>query len=166
MKRKAIIGMLANGSLRTPELVGNLIASGQAEDMIVVTPAVYASTTQDECSGMDDANNAITGHSMGGGESLIIGQQRPDLFGYVGTMCPAPGVPGNFRWNSEEESPSLMMLTAGGNDTVVYNTPDGYRAAFARNGVPHIWHFVGDGTHGDDGVQAHLYNFVRFIFKA
>ena len=37
-------------------------------------------------------NTAITGFSMGGRESLNIGFSRPDLFGYVGAMCPAPGL--------------------------------------------------------------------------
>lgn len=37
-------------------------------------------------------NTAIMGFSMGGRESLYISMKRPDLFGYVGAVCPAPGV--------------------------------------------------------------------------
>ena len=43
-------------------------------------------------------NTAITGFSMGGRESLFIGITRPDLFSYIGAVCPAPGlveVPGS-----------------------------------------------------------------------
>ena len=29
---------------------------------------------------------------MGGRESLFIGFERPDLFGYIGSVCPAPGL--------------------------------------------------------------------------
>ncbi len=186
-----------NNTMYTRQIIGNAIAEGAAEDMIVVFPYIYSSATQDSCNAMDDANNAaydnfindlikdlmphiektysiktgrentaITGFSMGGRESLLIGMKRPDLFGYVGAICPAPGVTGSFKWNSEEEAPSLVFITAGSNDTVVYSTPDGYHKSFSTNGVPHIWHYVNGGYHGDNSIHAHLYNFVRAVFKA
>ncbi|MDO5558087.1 MAG: endo-1,4-beta-xylanase [Oscillospiraceae bacterium] len=186
-----------NGTMYTRQIIGNAIADGSAEDMIVVFPYIYSSATQADCSGMDDANNAaydnfindltkdlmphiektysvktgrentaITGFSMGGRESLLIGMQRPDLFGYVGAICPAPGVTGSFKWNSEEEAPSLVLITAGSNDTVVYSNPETYHNNFTKNGVPHIYHYVNGGYHGDNSIHAHLYNFVRAVFKA
>ena len=185
-----------NGTMYTRQIIGNAIADGSAEDMIVVFPYIYSSATQENCSGMDNANNAaydnfindltkdlmphiektysiktgrentaITGFSMGGRESLLIGMKRPDLFGYVGAICPAPGVTGAFKWNSEEESPSLLFITAGSNDTVVYSNPENYHNNFTKNGVPHIWHYVNGGYHGDNSIHAHIYNFVRCIFK-
>lgn len=37
---------------------------------------------------------------MGGRESLFIGINMADKFGYVGAACPAPGLtPGSERWN-------------------------------------------------------------------
>lgn len=186
-----------NGTMYTRQIIGNAIAAGEAEDMIVVFPYIYSSATQDSCSGMDDANNqaydnfindltkdlmpyieqnysvktgrdntAITGFSMGGRESLLIGMQRPDLFGYVGAICPAPGVTGSFKWKSEEEAPYLLFITAGSNDEVVYTTPSGYHDNFTKNGVPHVWHYVNGGYHGDNSIHAHIYNFVRAVFKA
>ncbi len=188
-------------SMRLRQIIGNAIAAGEAEDMIVVFPYIYASATQDACSAMDDANNAaydnfineltndlmpyieanysvrtgkdntaLTGFSMGGRESLYIANQRPDLFGYVGAICPAPGVsPGliaeaDFRF--EGESPYLLLLTAGSNDTVVYDNPAGYHNIMTANGVPHIWHYVNGGYHGGNCIRAHMYNFVRAVFKA
>ena len=112
------------------------------------------------------ANTAITGFSMGGRESLNIGQKYPDLFGYVGAICPAPGASGNWKFASEEASPSLIYITAGGNDDVVYTTPEGYHNNFTKNNVPHIWHYYQNGYHGDNSIHAHLYNFVRFAFQA
>lgn len=112
------------------------------------------------------ANTAITGFSMGGRESLNIGQKYPDLFGYVGAICPAPGASGNWKFASEEASPSLIYITAGGNDDVVYTTPEGYHNNFTKNNVPHIWHYYQNGYHGDNSIHAHLYNFVRFSFQA
>lgn len=185
-----------NGTMYTRQIIGNAIAAGEAEDMIVVFPYIYSSATQDNCSGMDDANNAaydnfindlvvdlmphiestysvktgrdntaITGFSMGGRESLLIGMKRSDLFGYVGAICPAPGVTGAFKWNSDEEAPHLLFITAGSNDTVVYSNPENYHNNFTKNGVPHIWHYVNGGYHGDNSIHAHMYNFVRAIFK-
>lgn len=188
-------------SMRTRQIIGNAIASCEAEEMIVVFPYIYASETQESCTAMDDTNNAaydnfineltndlmpyieshysvktgrdntaITGFSMGGRESLYIGMKRPDLFGYVGAVCPAPGVsPGlidesDFKWT--DDSPYLLFLTAGSNDTVVYSTPSGYNDILTNNGVPHIWHYVTGGYHGGNSIRAHLYNFVRVIFKA
>ena len=185
-----------NSTMYTRQIIGNAIAEGEAEEMICVFPYIYSSATQKDCTAMDDANNAaydnfindltkdlmpyieknysvktgrdntaITGFSMGGRESLLIGMQRPDLFGYVGAICPAPGVTGSFKWKSGEE-PHILFLTAGSNDEVVYSTPNGYHENFTNNGVPHIWHYVNGGYHGDNSIHAHLYNFVRAAFKA
>ena len=186
-----------NGTMYTRQIIGNAIASGEAEDMIVVFPYIYSSATQENCTAMDDANNAaydnfindlvvdlmphieknysiktgrentaITGFSMGGRESLLIGMKRPDLFGYVGAICPAPGVTGDFKWASDEVAPHLLFITAGSNDTVVYSNPENYHKNFTSNGVPHIWHYVNGGYHGDNSIHAHIYNFVRAVFKA
>ncbi|MGN0607481.1 MAG: alpha/beta hydrolase-fold protein, partial [Oscillospiraceae bacterium] len=185
-----------NGTMYTRQIIGNAIAAGEAEDMIVVFPYIYSSATQDACSAMDDANNAaydnfindlttdlmphiestysvktgkdntaITGFSMGGRESLLIGMKYPDKFGYIGAICPAPGVTGSFKWDSSNE-PYLLFITAGSNDTVVYSNPETYHNNFANNGVPHIWHYVNGGYHGDNSIHAHIYNFVRCVFKA
>lgn len=188
-------------SMRLRQIIGNAIASGEAEEMIVVFPYIYASDTQDACSAMDDANNAaydnfineltndlmpyieanysvktgkdntaLTGFSMGGRESLYISNQRPDLFGYVGAICPAPGVSpgliaeGDFKFT--DESPYLLLLTAGSDDTVVYSSPEGYHNILTSNGVPHVWHYVNGGYHGGNSIRAHMYNFVRAAFNA
>lgn len=192
---------MGDASLRIRYIVGNAIAAGEAEDMIVIFPDVYASATQDKCSGMDDANNAaydnfinllvkeimpymeqnysiltgpentaITGGSMGGRESLFIGFSRPDLFGYVGAMCPAPGVaPGliaanQFRFG--DVKPYLLMITAGSDDNVVYQTPGAYHDLLVQNGLDHVWHYVQGGDHVGKSIRPHMYTFVQYIFKA
>lgn len=45
-------------AMRTKELVGNLIAQGKAEEMIVVSPLVFTSATMNSPSGMDNQSNA------------------------------------------------------------------------------------------------------------
>ena len=112
-------------------------------------------------------NTAVTGFSMGGRESLQIGMKHGDKFGYVGAICPAPGASGSWKWNSESETPYLVMITGGTQDDVVgLNTPEGYHNNFTRNGVPHVWHVVQNGHHGDDSIHSHIYSFVRGIFQA
>lgn len=113
------------------------------------------------------ANTAVTGFSMGGRESLQIGIKYPDKFGYVGAICAAPGVGGPWAWASEEAAPSLVLITGGTNDqTVGLQTPQGYHDNFDKAGTPNIWHVVNGGYHGDNCIRAHVYNFVRMIFKA
>ncbi|MBQ1464406.1 MAG: family 43 glycosylhydrolase [Ruminococcus sp.] len=184
-----------NGVMATREIVGNAIASGEAKDMILVFPDVYSSATQAGCSAMDEPNNqaydnflndftrdlmphiektysvltgrentAVTGFSMGGRESLNIGMKLADKVSYVGAVCPAPGASGDFKWTGEY-CPDLVFITAGGNDKTVYTVPSGYHDSFTKNNVPHVWHYVKNGYHGDNSIHAHLYNFVRAVFQ-
>lgn len=110
---------------------------------------------------------AVTGFSMGGREALQIGMKHGDKFGYVGAICPAPGASGAFRWDDPEEAPYLLFVTGGTNDDVVgLQTPEGYHNNFTKNGVPHVWHVVQNGHHGDDSIHSHLYSFIKGIFQA
>lgn len=123
-------------------------------------------------------NTAITGFSMGGRESLFIGLTRSDLFGYVGAVCPAPGLtpgadlsmhPGQIQENQLKpayDMPYLLMITGGGNDGTVGNQPSLYHNILNNNGINHIWHSVTSGGHDASSVQPHFYNYLRFIFKA
>lgn len=110
------------------EIVGNQVANGNAKDMIVVLPNVYASTNGASPSftdaGVAGYNNfindlvndlmpymknnysisesredqAIAGFSMGGRQALYIGMTRSDLFGYVMGISPAPGLTPGRDW--------------------------------------------------------------------
>lgn len=184
-----------NAEMHTREMIGNAIAEGAAKEMICVFPDVFSSPTLKSCTAMDETNNqaydnfindltkdlmpyiennysiktgkdntAITGFSMGGRESLLIGMKRPDLFGYIGAICPAPGVTGSFNWSADEQ-PYFLMITAGSDDRTVYDNPKNYHNNFEKNGVPHIWHYVNGGYHGDNCIRAHLYNFFRIAFQ-
>lgn len=192
-----------DASLRLKQIIGNAIDSGEAEDMIVVFPDIYASSTQDKCDGLDAKNNtaydnfinlltkeimpyieqnysiktgrentAITGFSMGGRESLYIGFSRPDLFGYVGAMCPAPGLttdliqPDDLKFTDSKTNPYLVLISAGSNDQLIWSTPAGYHDTLNTNSVTHLWHYVTGGDHGGKTIRPHMYNFVRAIFKA
>ena len=115
-------------------------------------------------------NTAITGFSMGGRESLYIGFSRPDLFGYVGAMCPAPGLTTDLLSDAQlkfgDIEPYMLFVSAGSNDTLIWSTPAGYHDAMTKNGTVHIWHYVDGGDHGGKTIRPHIYNFVRAVFKA
>lgn len=190
-----------DAGIKCRELLGNAVAEGEAEDMIVVFPDIFCHETKEDCDGMNAENNAaydrfieeledelmpfieknysvatgrentaVTGFSMGGRESLYIGFELADKFGYIGAVCPAPGlnedcVPAEDMVFKKGEEPYLLMISAGTNDTVVYNNPEIYHNRLTENGVPHIYHTVTGGEHWSSTIRPHLYNFLRFIFK-
>ncbi len=148
-------------------IVGNMIANGEAEKMIVVFPYIYTSKDMPYCTAMDDVNNqnydnfiydleadlmpwiesnfsvktgrentAISGFSMGGRESLYIGIKLSDKFGYVGSVCTAPGVAPGMLSESEmrfDEMPYLVLISGAVYDGVVGNCPENYHNMFTAN---------------------------------
>ncbi len=133
-------------------------------------------------------HTAIAGFSMGGRESLYIGIQRPDLFGYVAASSPAPGiVPGkdmylnhagsyipgtNQRMTdgdfkiADDKLPYLLMIAGGTADSVVGTFPEQYHNLFTQNGTEHIWTSVPGAGHDSVVGTPLFYNFYRALFKA
>ncbi len=178
-------------------MLGNLVASGEAQKMIIVFPYIYTSKNMPYVTGMDAVNNqnydnfiydlnadlmpyieknfaaatgrentAISGFSMGGRESLYIGMKCSDQFGFVGSVCTAPGVTdlvstSDFRFPT---MPQLVMISAAVNDGVVGTNPEYYHNLYTQNGVPHLWNQLPYGGHDASSVTPHLYNFMRCIF--
>ncbi|OUM58471.1 carbohydrate esterase family 1 protein [Piromyces sp. E2] len=121
-------------------------------------------------------NTAICGFSMGGRNSLYIGYQRPDLFGYVAAFSPAPGVTPGKDFNgthkglmNEEElraEPSLLVssISCGTNDRIVGEFPKKYHTILERNGQPHIWYEIPDADHDHIAITTGFHNFISSIF--
>lgn len=123
-------------------------------------------------------NTAIVGFSMGGRESLAIGLQRPDLFGYVGAIAPAPGLVHGKDWAMEhvgqfqeeelvftDEKPLFLMICCGDSDKVVGQFPKSYHTIFTDNQVEHAWWEIPGSDHGDPAITSGIYNFCKHIFK-
>lgn len=125
-------------------------------------------------------NTAIAGFSMGGRETLYIGISRPDIFGYIGAACPAPGVtPGTdyagyhsgsltedqLKISNKAYEPYILMITGGTNDSVVGTFPQSYHDILTKNGQDHIWQEIQGGGHDNSCVVPMMYNFIRNIFK-
>lgn len=123
----------------------------------------------------DRENRGILGFSMGGRESLYIGINRPDLFGYIGAISPAPGLTPARDWamshpgqmQEEElhfaegaELPELLMVCCGTKDSVVGQFPASYHQILEQNGVEHLWYEVPGADHNDQAIRSGLYNFM------
>ncbi len=115
-------------------------------------------------------NTAITGFSMGGRESLFIGCTHPEQFGYIGAVCPAPGLaPGQLKPSelsfADDVKPYALLISSSKADGTVGNNPDTYRGYFKKNGEPFLSHVMQKTGHDHTSVKPHLYNFFRMIFK-
>ncbi len=122
-------------------------------------------------------NTAITGFSMGGRESLFIGFERPDLFGYIGAVCPAPGLVGipnspmhPGQMTSDEmvfgnDKPYVVFVSSSDNDGVVGSSPNDYRNIMTENDVEYLSHVMKITGHDHSSVKPHLYNYLQFLFK-
>lgn len=124
-------------------------------------------------------NTAITGFSLGGREALYTGITRSQYYGYVGSACAAPGIfktrdyimehEGSLKSESEltpSTMPYLILVSAAANDSVVGTYPQDYHNVLTKNNVEHLWNMIPQGDHGNATVEPHLYNFMRYIFKA
>ena len=125
-------------------------------------------------------NRAIAGFSMGGRETLFIGLSRPDLFGYMGAIAPAPGVvpakdwamthPGQLQesemtFAGKEFQPTVLMVCCGTKDSVVGKFPESYHNLFEKNEQPHVWYEVPEADHDANAIKSGLYNYLRAIFR-
>lgn len=124
-------------------------------------------------------NRAIAGFSMGGRETLFIGLSRPDLFAYVGSIAPAPGLTPGKDWAmthpgqleekdltfaSKDYEPAVLMLCCGTQDGTVGKFPESYHNIFLKNEVSHIWYEIPGADHDAQAIRSGLYNFIRRIF--
>ena len=195
---------MARETVHITEMLTNLIADGEAEEMIVVLPYIYCSKDMPYCTGMDETNTrnydnfindmmtdlipfieenfsvakgrenaAVTGFSMGGRESLFIGFSHPEMFGYIGAVCPAPGLINGtgYPYQLEESEfcfnenlPYMLLISAAENDGVVGGFPSTYENMLTKNGTEHLWHTMSSTGHDASSVTPHLYNFFRVIF--
>lgn len=128
----------------------------------------------------DRKNTAIAGFSMGGRESLYIGIRRPDLFGYIGAIAPAPGLtpskdwamqhPGQLeenelRFNEDTNLPYILMICCGTKDGTVGKFPETYHKIMENNSIEHTWYEVPGADHDGNAIQSGVNNFMKAIFK-
>jgi len=122
-------------------------------------------------------NTAITGFSMGGRESMFIGFKRPDLFGYIGAVCPAPGLveipnspmhPGQMSPEEMvfgDEKPYAFLISSSDIDGVVGSSPNDYRSIITENDTEYLSHVMKTTGHDHSSVKPHLYNLLQIVFR-
>lgn len=124
-------------------------------------------------------NTAVAGFSMGGREALAIGIAKPELFGYICGIAPAPGLVPGKDWAmehpgtyTEDEAkfdkimPTMFMVCSGDKDSVVGTFPKSYHELFDKNEVTHLWYEIPGSDHGNPAIQSGIYNFCKYVFTA
>jgi enterochelin esterase-like enzyme len=124
-------------------------------------------------------NTAIAGLSQGGRVALHIGFTYPELFGYIGSFTPAPGIlpysnffgsePGLFsedtlKFPEKFSDNTFLMLTAGKYDNLVGGFPESYHVVLENNRVKHLYYVLSTG-HDWNIWDNSLYQFLKRIFK-
>ncbi len=123
-------------------------------------------------------NTYLAGFSMGGRETVFITLQRPELFGYVCAISPAPGIvptkdkfmthPGQMQ-ESEMKfaegavTPEVFIICCGSRDSVVGTYPKSYHELLETNGSPHTWYEITGADHDNNAVKSGLYNLFKQI---
>ena len=130
-------------------------------------------------------NTAVWGFSMGGREALNLGFKHPELFGYIGAFCPAPGVlpysaekgiftEDTFKLPEEYNGNTLVMIVKGAKDSTVGDNPLLYHNALNKNGTIHTYYETMGGDERNRGGGGHyklvylhgLYNLMKRAFPS
>ena len=189
-------GWLNNG--RANFIFDNLLAEGKIEPMIVVMPyghARFANETPGQRSALDRRafeadlleaiipyveqhynarkdrqNRAITGLSMGGGQSLGIGLNHLDRFVWVGGFSsaifgePKEAYPKIFE-NPKLADKQLKLLWIGcGKDDRLISGSNKLVGALKAQGIDHTYR-VSEGAHSWDVWRIYLKEFAPLIFR-
>jgi enterochelin esterase-like enzyme len=115
----------------------------------------------------DREHRAVTGLSMGGGQSLNIGLSNLDTFAWVGGFSSAPNTspPEQLVADPEKAKEQLKLLYVScGNKDGLMRVSQGVHAYLKEKNVPHIWH-VDEHAHDFQHWKKGLYNFAQLIFK-
>jgi enterochelin esterase-like enzyme len=169
----------------------NLIAQGRAKPMIVVMMDGHAAmpgTNQNntalfERDLLEDvmplveagyrvksgpANRAIVGLSMGGGQSLTIGLNHADIFGWVGGFSSA--VPGKDAVAASLNDIKLtnrrlkLLWIACGKDDFLLQRNEEFIALLKEKNLRHEWHLT-PGNHSWPVWRGYLANFAPRLFQ-
>ena len=114
---------------------------------------------------------AIAGLSMGGGQTLNIAFNRPELFRYVVMMSPAAGPNAEQMYPNVFKDPSIVnkqfkvfWIGVGKDDTLVGPGVKGLDAALTKAGINHKFE-VGEGRHEWTVWRHNLNDLAPMLFR-
>ena len=116
----------------------------------------------------DREHRAITGLSMGGGQSLNFGLGNLDVFAWIGGFSSAPNTktPEELLPDPEKakEQIKLLWFSCGDQDGLIRISKQTHDYLEANN-VPHFYYIEPGGAHDFKVWKNGLYNFAQLIFK-
>jgi enterochelin esterase-like enzyme len=130
-------------------------------DLIPWVEKTYSAAT-------DPDSRAISGLSMGGGQTFNFGFANTNIFHYIGPYSAAP----NTRPASEtitnvdtvKQNVKLIFIACGSADDLIDNS-EGYHEFLDSKSIPHIWQIEQGGGHDKTVWNRSLYNFAQRIFQ-
>jgi MYXO-CTERM domain-containing protein len=129
-------------------------------DLIPWVESKYSAAT-------DADSRAISGLSMGGGQTFNFGFANTDIFHYIGPYSAAP----NTRQASQtitnpdlvKQNVKVIFIACGSADNLIDNSKN-YHNFLDSKSIPHIWQIEQNGGHDKTVWNRSLYNFAQRIF--
>ena len=117
-------------------------------------------------------NTAVCGLSMGGGQTIDIGLNNPDIFGYVGCFSASPFAgEGQTHVRSFEDAKALndqlkyFTIMVGENDGLALNNAQTFSAACKQYELNYSFILEPGVGHDDICWDRNLYKFMKYAFR-
>jgi len=116
----------------------------------------------------DADHRALSGLSMGGGQTFNIGLSHLDTFSWIAPFSAAPNTRKLEEFVADPDKVSqdlnLLYISCGNQDGLISNSQQAHR--FLRDhDVPHIWN-VDDHGHDGETWGSNLYHFAQLVFQS
>ena len=131
-------------------------------DLIPFVEKTYSAAT-------DPDSRALSGLSMGGGQTYNFGFPHTDLFHYLGAYSAAPNsqAPATTITDvAKAKSLKFIFIGRGDGPTEIKQSSDDYHAYLDKNNIPHMYQLEAGLNHEKRTWDRCFYNFAQRIFTA
>jgi len=130
------------------------------KDLIPWVEKTYSAAT-------DADHRAISGLSMGGGQTFNFGFPHTDVFHYIGPYSAAPNTkaPAQTITNvaTIKQNVKTIFISCGDQDGLITNS-ENYHKFLDQNSITHVWQIEPGQAHTKTVWNRSLYNFAQRIF--